>query len=104
MIFLQADNDHDRETMIVIVIEPDNLHRMEQADPITLEVAQRGGMLKPVKYPEGLRLMIAYEPEPGRFYEMIQQGRTVDMLRDLMRGYKFQSKDGEAVVLSKNTA
>jgi hypothetical protein len=96
MIVMQMDNDEDRETIIVIIIEPENLHRMEQADPITLQSgAERGGFLKTITFPDKLRMIIGYEAEPGRFYEMLQQGRTADMLRDLMRGYQFTEIDGK---------
>lgn len=94
MILVQTDNDEARESILVIMIEPDNLHRMEQADPVTLE-SGRGGFLKSVKYPDSLRVVIAYEADPGRFYEMVQQGRTADLIRDLMRGYHFTQADGK---------
>lgn len=94
MILMQLDNDQDRESFLVMVIEPENLHRMEQADPLTFE-SGKGGFLKPITYPQNFRVLVAYEKEPGRFYEMMEQGRTADMLRDLMRGYQYGPKDGK---------
>jgi hypothetical protein len=95
MIVLQMDNNEDRQTLLVVIIEKDNFHRLQQADPITLENGTQGGFLKTITYPENFRMVIAYEEDSGRLYEMMQQGRAVDMLKDIMRGYRFTRIDGK---------
>lgn len=94
MIFAQANSDEIETTLIVIVLEPDNLARMEKADPITLECGEPGGILKPIKYPNRIRIVIAHEKDVGPIYEMIQQGRDNELLHYLMRGYTFTPIDG----------
>jgi hypothetical protein len=97
MIVMQFDVPEEKLSLLVVVIEPENLHRLQQADPISLESGSPGGYLKTVRYPESLKLLIAYEEEPGRLYEMIQQGRTADVIRDLMRGYRYTPADGKRI-------
>jgi DNA-directed RNA polymerase subunit H (RpoH/RPB5) len=83
------NNDDSHESYIVIVIQPDNLARMQKSDPITLESEALGGLLPEVKYPARLALMIAYEEDEVALYKAAQTGDFGDILRLLRRGYKF---------------
>jgi hypothetical protein len=94
MIFAQCDSDEIESTLLIIVLEADNLQRMEKADPITLEVGVPGSILRPIKYPNRVRLLIAYEKDAGRIYQMIREGRDPELLQHLMRGYSYTKLDG----------
>jgi hypothetical protein len=94
VILIQGNDDSARKTIVIVVIEPDNLHRMQQADPITLTRTHGEGFLKSITYPDNVEFVIAYEEDPSRLYEMIEQGRTPDFIRDIFRGYKFRPNDG----------
>jgi hypothetical protein len=94
MIFAQANSDETETTLIVIVLEEDNLRRMAQADPITLECGEAGGLLQPIRYPNRVRMLIAHEPDVGPIYQMMKERRDAELLEYLMRGYTFSTLDG----------
>jgi hypothetical protein len=91
------DNDSDRlRTIIIVVIEADNLRRMENADPLTLNPLRFGGLLYPVMYPANLQIVIAYEPQAGELYRMIENGASARTIREYVeRGYTFTNVDGK---------
>jgi hypothetical protein len=95
MIAFQVDVDELRSSTIIMVLEPDNLERMKQADPITLVPSSGGGALRPFKYPNSVGLLIAYEPDPGPLYEMAKDNESAKKIVPyLMRGYEMTGKDG----------
>jgi hypothetical protein len=93
MMIFQLDSPED--TFLVVVIEKDNMDRMKQGNPITLNPASMGGFLEPVKHPNNLRLLIAYEEDSARLYELQSQGRTKELIEYVMRGYSFEKVDGK---------
>jgi hypothetical protein len=93
MVIFQAESKLISESLLVIVIEPDNLERMESADPVTLKSKQLGGLLLPVEHPDNLRVIVAFERESGRVYEFLQRQDRGGLLQYLMRGYELRGTD-----------
>ena len=89
MIVTGVDIDAIKASLIIIVIQPDNLERMHQHDPITLETRKAGGVLPVVKYPENLNLLIAYEEQDQELLKIVDGGSIGDLIEFLRRGYKF---------------
>ena len=88
--------DQTQESVMLIVIERDNLERMEKADPITLESVERGGVLMPARYPHQLSLLIAYEKDDAELYRLVRESSMVELLRWLERGRKWiEQEDGK---------
>jgi hypothetical protein len=94
MVVFQVENKLTGESLLVIVIEQDNLERMEKADPITLKSKRSGGLLAPVEHPDNLHVMVAFEKNSGYVYELLQQQDKRGLLQYLMRGYELQITDG----------
>lgn len=88
-------NIHELKTsVLIVVIEPENLERMKKGDPATLESISQGGILPPPLYPLNLGTLIAYETDTAELY-IKAQGNTLDFLRWLERGRVFiKGKDG----------
>jgi hypothetical protein len=95
MILMQSDDDKHKKSALIIVIEPDNLERMKNGDPITLNPKDVGGFLEPIKYPENFGVFLSFEADPGRCYEL--QSKPQELLQYLMRGWKFNALDGTKV-------
>jgi hypothetical protein len=93
MVLFQVENNFTGESLLVVVIERDNLERMEHADPITLRSARFGGVLGTIEYPDNLRVIVAFESDSGHLYEFLQRQDKNGLLQYLMRGYELQSKD-----------
>jgi hypothetical protein len=94
MIVFQMEDNSNGESLLVIVIEVDNLVRMEKSDPITLKSAQMGGLLKTVEHPSRFRVIIAYEQDSGPLYEFLQRQDKGGLVQYLLRGYKLAANDG----------
>ena len=88
-------NDHStKESILVLVLEPANLKRMQEADPVTVETKNNHGILDPPAYPDKLRVMVAYEEDDVTLWQLGRGGSIGDMLRYLTRGWKFTDQDG----------
>lgn len=61
MIAAMLNFDKQRRSVLVVVLEKDNLERMAKADPVTLESMFHGRALKPPLYPLDFNLLIATE-------------------------------------------
>jgi hypothetical protein len=88
MIAAMLNIDNLQQSILVVVIESGNQRRMELGDPITLESTNNGGALTPPRYPQNFNLLIAYESNEKKLYEMAK-GPIVDFLRYLESGRKF---------------
>ena len=88
MIAAMLNVDPLKQSILVVVIEGDNLDRMKKADPITLESTKEGGLLEPPKYPLNLSLLIAYEEDQDELYRRAKTN-AVEMLKWLERGRVF---------------
>ena len=83
-------NFHDlKRSVIVVVIEADNLQRMKKGDPATLETHSLGGVLPDILYPTNYGVLVAYEEDEVELYKMARTGDGADLLRYLERGRKF---------------
>jgi hypothetical protein len=96
MVYTMLNIDTTKESVIIVVIEKDNLRRMREADPASLESVNRGGVMEVPKYPQALSLLIAYENDDDELYKRVRAGDMMDLLRWLERGRKFiQGEDGK---------
>jgi hypothetical protein len=96
MIATMLDIDKTKESILLVVIEQDNLVRMENADPVSLESIKRGGMLPAPKYPGDLSILIAYEKDDAELYRRVREESVVDLLYWLERGRVYiEGVDGK---------
>lgn len=75
------------KSLLVVIIEPENLDRMKQGDPITLNTAE-GGFIKGLN-PNNTELVIAYTDDPAPLYEMAKKSDLKGILAHISKGYKF---------------
>jgi hypothetical protein len=88
MICAMMNVDELNKSILVVVIEKDNLERMTKADPITLESLNNRGMLPPPKYPLNFSILIAYEEDQDELYKQIRRN-NINLLNWLERGRVF---------------
>jgi hypothetical protein len=82
-------NIHElKQSVLIVVIESGNLRRMELGDPATLESTNNGGVLTPPLYPQNFNVLIGYDTDEKKLYEMAK-GEPAEFLRYLERGRKF---------------
>lgn len=95
MLAAMMNIDELKQSILIIVIEPDNFKRMKEADPITLESINNRGLLEPPRYPENFNTLIAYEEDDVALWGLAKTN-PLEMLRWLERGRKFDPKvDGK---------
>lgn len=75
-----------KRSIIVIVIEPDNLERMSKGDPATLESRSLGGIMPRIDFPENYAVLVAYELDEVELYKKARAG---ELLGYLERGRRF---------------
>lgn len=90
------------ESFLIIIIERENLDRMREADPITLESKTRGGqILARVANPHNLSIVIAYEEDEVELYKLLRAGDAAAILRYVERGRKWNPEtDGPENIVS----
>lgn len=88
MVAAMLNLSETRQSILIVVIEKDNLDRMRTGDPVTLESISQGGILPPPLFPLNLSTLIAYEEDDAELY-IKAQGDTLEFLRWLERGRKF---------------
>ena len=95
--------DEKQESFLIICFEKDNLERMKQHDPITLESRARGGkILHLAKYPAALSILIAYEEDDVALYKLAKANDAQALLRYLERGRQWRpGLDGVVVNYGK---
>ena len=77
-----------KRTIIIVIIEPDNLIRMGRGDPATLESKNQGGILANIDYPQNYAVLVAYELDEVELYKKVR-GNAGEFLRYLERGRQF---------------
>jgi hypothetical protein len=83
-----------QQSILIVVIEPENLERMKTGDPATLESIAKGGILVPPLFPLNFSTLLAYEPDTAELY-IKAQGPPLEFLQWLERGRVFiPGKDG----------
>lgn len=99
MIAAMLNIDELQQTIMVVIAETENLDRMKEADPITLESKQKGGILPAPKYPQNFSVLIAYEADQPELYKRVQIGGP-QLLAWLERGRKWiPGKDGASTAV-----
>jgi hypothetical protein len=88
MIAAMLNIDQLKQSVLIVVVESGNVRRMELGDPCTLESINNGGVLTPPHYPLNFNVLIAYETDEKKLYEMAK-GNPIEFLRYLERGRKF---------------
>jgi hypothetical protein len=88
MIAAMLNIDELKQSVLIVVVESGNFRRMELGDPCTLESTNNGGVLTPPLYPLNFNVLIAYETDEKKLYEMAI-GNPIEFLRYLERGRKF---------------
>jgi hypothetical protein len=86
-------NVHDEQrTVLAIVLEKDNLERMKQGDPATLESVNFGGVLPAPAYWQRLSILIAYLEDSTEFYEIARRSKAdpVELLRYLEKNRQWR--------------
>lgn len=78
------------KTILVVILERENLERMKIGDPVTLESGPRGGLLPNLPYPGNTSLLIAYEEDLGVIYEMAARQDLAGIVRHLERGRQWK--------------
>jgi hypothetical protein len=95
MIASVINDPREKQTVILLIIEPENLERMSKGDPATLESVAMGGVLPNVEYPENYGVIVAYETDSLELYKKTRGGDLGELLRYLNRGRRFiQGVDG----------
>jgi hypothetical protein len=85
-----------QRSLLLVILEKNNVDRMAMADPVTLEPAADSGVLPPPQFPQRFSVFIAYEPDSAELYRRLQ-GDKAEFMKWLERGYKFdESIDGVA--------
>lgn len=94
MIVAMLNDPVRRQSVFIVVIERENLDRMREADPITIESPRRGGIM-PIPNYSDLSVLIAYEEDKEQLMEMVKKHDIRGLLQHLERGRKFiEEKDG----------
>jgi hypothetical protein len=88
MIAAMVNDAKAARSILVVVIEPTNLERMRQADPVTLESRPAGGILLPPLFPMNFSVLIAYEEDTEKLQEMVKED-GYKALKWLERGRRF---------------
>lgn len=100
MIMSMVDITNEKRSVLLVVIEKENLERMQQADPVTLESYARGGGLPPPAFPRNFSLLIGYEEDQPKLYELAKDAQKgaegiMELFKYLERGRVFiEGKDG----------
>jgi hypothetical protein len=96
MLAAMLNDDTIQRSVFVLVIESDNLARMQKADPITLESVFHGGAMPIPRYPMNFNILIAYESDTRPILEMARNPGNGDaLLAYLERNRVFiKGKDG----------
>ena len=85
----------DDRSLLVIVIETDNVERMKKADPVTLESRLCGGILPEPLFPKNFSILLAYESEDAELYAMAKRPPW-EFVRWLERGRTWRENvDGK---------
>jgi hypothetical protein len=96
MLTFMLNDPEAQSSTLMVVIEKDNLVRMEQGDPITLFPHSKGGSMPAPDYPQNFRCLVAYEPDSGELYRVLSQNKA-NLVGYLMRGFQFTPVDGKRV-------
>ena len=100
MIMSMVNMPAERRSVLLVVIEKENMERMKEADPVTLESYARGGGLPPPEFPRNLSLLIAYDEDRPKLYALAKDANkdaagVVALIQYLERGRKYiEGKDG----------
>jgi hypothetical protein len=81
-----------RRRILILVLEKENLVRLQLADPIDLKTDD---YFVPQENAAGIELLIAYEEDLERLFALSKSGGIAEVIKHLERGRTIY--DGEAV-------
>jgi len=88
------------KTLLVVIIETDNLERMKLADPITLNSVQQGGVVN-IRHPHNCEILIAYEEDTSFIMALGKNNDFEGVYKYLIRGFQFKPEiDGDVHIQS----
>lgn len=90
--FVMNDNVEGR-SILYVVIEENNLGRMKEGDPITLPTAEFGSVMKDVRYPANLGIVICYEPDKALLQALVKAGDLSTLVDHLTRNLAYDDAD-----------
>lgn len=92
MIVFCVDIPDKQRTVYCIVLEKDNLARMREGDPATLESRISGGLLAAPRFPGNLCILVAYLEDTQEFYEIAHKtaSNPLDLLRYLEKNRQWR--------------
>ena len=80
------DHEHDA---LIIVLDKDNLSRMQQADPPEIELRRCGKtLINPA-------ICVCYQDPSPEWNRIVQGGNLAGMIEYLQRGWKFRPEQGD---------
>lgn len=102
MIFIPINDEKREKTLVMLIIEKNNLERMKAGDPITIESVSDGGvLLKKVKYPGNMSWMIAYSEDDRVLYRLARNGDLAGIATHIQRNRKWvPEEDGRNNIVS----
>lgn len=86
MIILPVKNLKGRDVLIV-VLNPDNVARMQEADPVQIENCGKV-LVNP-------KVMICFEKDSPEFVRLLNEGNLEKILDFLSRGFRFRPEMGD---------
>jgi hypothetical protein len=85
MIMSMVNLSSEGRSILVAVLEPENLDRMKKADPITMESNESGGGLAAPMFPQNFSVLIAYEEDQEKLYSLARSaGEGWDGVREFI--------------------
>lgn len=92
MIAFCVDIPEKQRTVYCIVLEKDNLDRMREGDPATLESRISGGLLPTPRFPGNFCILMAYLEDTREFYEIAHKTKSspLDLLRYLEKNRQWR--------------
>jgi hypothetical protein len=76
-------------SILIVIIQRDNLERMREGDPITLESPSNGGIMPIPKYILDYNMLIAYEEDEPKVMDFAKRRDWYGLVAYLERGRKF---------------
>lgn len=80
-------NTEDK-SIVIVILEHDNFERMANADPVTLQSNDAGGILD-IQHPDNYEIVIAYEEDSSTIMGFAQRGDMQGLLAHIARGFKY---------------
>lgn len=89
MLILPIETENHEADTLLVVLRPDNIKRMETADPAVIKTTQCGkNLVNPT-------VIICYEENVAELNRLIHGGNLSRIMKHLQRGWKFRPEQGD---------